>query len=306
MPARRLSRKRVSKSKSLDVRKLSMLVIVVFVFFVLFIIFFLNRSSLWNGKDRLTIVMPDSDGNVTLVVLDPRIGELTRINIPKNTEVSVARGMGDWKIGSVWQLGVQEKLSGRLLADTVTKSLRMTVDAWLPANGNLLIDGSILRIGDVLATSNSNLNVSDKIKVVIFALKTTGKGRVNVKLEETGYLEEVRLTDGEYGYKVKKTIPTKLVKLFYIPEITTEHALVKVNDSSEGSNARNIADVVQVLGAKVVSIENADVNDVDCVVRGAKKATAKYIARAFSCKFLQDDLSDEVVIEFGRGFDKRF
>ena len=103
--------------------------IILLLFLILISVFILTKS-LWDTKSRFALVFANESGKVDLVVVDPHVKTITTISIPPSTQVEVAHQLGQWKLESIYRLGKQEDLDGQLLADTITKSLKLPVDAW--------------------------------------------------------------------------------------------------------------------------------------------------------------------------------
>ncbi len=123
----RNKKKRFSSVKSLGL---------ILLFFTL-LFFLIFQSSFWDSDSKLTLVVNKKDGDVLIAVFNPVVDEVTSITIPKNTQLKVARQLGTWKAGSVWQLGENEDLEGKLLQETITYHLKLPVVAWAdsPAEG---------------------------------------------------------------------------------------------------------------------------------------------------------------------------
>lgn len=122
-----MGRYRFKKYKDSKKKKKSYLIFIVVVFLTLlaFLVFFLTRARYWDGKTKLSVVINERD-NVLISTFDPTLEEVTTVKIPASTQVEVSRSLGSWKLGSVWKLGKNEKVGGRLLQETIVKNFNFS------------------------------------------------------------------------------------------------------------------------------------------------------------------------------------
>lgn len=281
-----------------------------FFVFAIFAIFLASRTKLWDGKNRLTVVFPREDGGIAISVLSPS-GKVTVINVPGDLEVEAARGLGTWKIESLSALGKKEGVEGLLLAETVTKSFGLPIDAWSDKRGLGLTKESYVEVfGALLAKYPTNLTFGDKLRIAMLSLKTRNIERETIDLAKTGYLVKGRLADGEEAYLPSGRMSPYLLSLFAIDEITMKGGRVKVvNSSSDNALAEKIGTIVEVLGAKVVAIEEDEVSNSDCVVKTRQSGLfGSRISKVLGCKVeLSVKIPENFLeIDLGEGFLKRF
>lgn len=290
----RLTRRRQTpKKKKKSILPLLILVIIG----SLFIIFF-SQKSFFDRKTNLSIAVARQDGNVDLVVVNPVEETLTTITIPADTQVTAANQLGVWRIKSIWKLGEQEKLSGELLAKTLTRSFGFPTEAWA--------DESFAK--SLLRTKNTNLSLKDKIKLTVFFNSTKASSKTNVDLVKAGALRPEKLTDGEEGYVLSGKIPASVFAIFGETNISKEGMIVTVEDATNAPGvARKVGEIVEVLGAKVVSISQGQSDIAGCKVIGPESATVEKIAKVFSCRREKDSGGEAgVKIILGKDFAKSF
>ena len=317
-PRRSQSRKRLSKfrrralkKKAKSKAKFRFLKIAVFaiVFFSTLVFISLN-TEFWDGKSNLNLVINKESGEVILAVFDPEVGEIVNISIPGNTQVNVSRQLGTWKMKSVWQLGINEGLVGALLAETVTRHFKLPVVAWAnsPAEGFVSSNPTQL-VKAIFIPYKTNLKIGDRVRLALFSLGVEGTSRVDINLVDTSFLRKTRLTDGGEGFIAKGTLPQKLLVIFADSEISRAGTKVVIKDASSVPGlAEEVGAIIEVLGAKVVSVSKEQQSGVDCEISGKEKDTVEKIARLFSCKVSSAPLegSLDLQILLGEDFAKRY
>jgi hypothetical protein len=133
---------------------------------ILFVYLFLQiMSTVWNGRDKVSIVYVEENGDVGVTVLDPKLSEITTLVIPADTQVDVARNYGTFRIKNVWQLGVNEKYKGSLLADTVTQNFLFPVFLWdeRPPHLEKGSVGSTLKF--IFLPGQTNISFADRVYI---------------------------------------------------------------------------------------------------------------------------------------------
>jgi hypothetical protein len=277
----------------------------------LFFYKFAGPKSVWNGKSRLSLVVAKPDGAASVIILDPTVHSRTIINIPANTQLEVANQLGVWKLSSVWKLGQQEGPGGSLLSDSVMKSFKFPLDAWVSPDGQALLSSNPLSVlKSIFVPRVSSLSFSDRLRLAWYSFNL--KSTANLPLEKTGYIEKARLASGEDGYVIKKNMPIELEHLFFVKEIADEGARVNVkNATGNGEQTSEVSSIINILGAKVVSLQKEEPRDVDCqlLVKSASRTqTPRFLSRIFRCDLLtnQDIGNFDLELVLGTKFAKRF
>jgi hypothetical protein len=299
-PARRLEKRHVS------LRKLLLLIILIGIVF-----FFLGlRGKYWNGKDKLSLGINKSGGEVIVASFDPANGEITTISIPENTQVQVARQLGTWKIGSVWQLGKNEKLGGQLLAETITKNFRFPVFLWADESSSAFTTGNFWpTIKAILNPGKTNVGLGDRVRIGLFSLSVKNTNRININLKETNCLKKTRLVDGEEGYLISGTIPGKITSAFSEEEISSQNLKAIIKDATQKPTIpERVGEIIEVLGIKVGTIKKEEKKDLDCEVLARQDYLRQKIARLFSCIEVkgQPEGNFDLEVRIGEKFAKRY
>lgn len=316
MPAHRRQRRRGSlyKKKRAPNPKIKKYLLIgasaVLVFLMVLLVFSL-RTSVWDGESRISVAIENGAHGVVLAVFDPASERIVSYSIPASTELEAARQLGMWQIGSLWKLGQDENVGGRLLSDTITKSLRLPTEAYASSNAIGIVDGGIFRsvFSAMRSSVNTNLTLGDRIRMAIFSSGLGSKSKIKIEMIDTGYLAAKKLASGEDGYVVKGTVPSSLSKIFADSDLSRQNARIRLTDeTSNGLLARPITDVIETLGSKVLSLERHAESPTDCEIWGSADKTIKKIARVLSCKIVKKDLTSNFNVEIlvGTGFEKRF
>ena len=174
-PAQR--RKRLKASRKKGGFPLVRIIVVLFFITVAFILVsFLTRF--WDGKTKLTMAINTEAGDIIVSSFDPKTESVTNIFIPGSTQLNVSRQLGSWRAKSVWQLGLNEKLVGTLLRETVVKNFSWPLMAWADEPAMGFAKGDFLgTIKAVFTPFKTNLKIGDKIKLAVFALSVKNPKR---------------------------------------------------------------------------------------------------------------------------------
>jgi len=303
MPTRR-KRKLLSKKKHKYKKKYVWLIILLSLLIIG--IYYILRTNKWNGNNKLSLVVRNNDDSLSVLVFDPEIEEIYKLNIPGNTEIEVAGNLGLWKIKSLWKLSSQEGLDGELVVRSITLGMNLPVYNWAdtPALG-LVEPGLKSFFNSVFALYETDLTLGDRLRLFVFSTKIENSKRVEINLDTTSFLEKEILADGEEGYRVSKTSPQNILAIFSEPELSGGVSLVSViNSSGSGRLARDVGEVIEVLGGKISSIDNRDVYDGVCILKTKREATLKIMLKIFECEkyLVQKDQSFDVEIVLGKKF----
>lgn len=306
MPARkrrRPRRKRLVKKNS----RLGSIWVFVFLAFTFLIINLTTRF--WNNTAKLSLVATKEDGGVVVIVFDPLAEKITSIEFPGNTQVEVARQLGTWKIGSLWQLGKNEGLEGKLLAETLVYHFRLPIYIWGDKPAGKFSEGSpLFIISAVFSPYSTNLGFGDRLRLGLFALGVKNSKRENIDLA-LGYLRKTVLIDGEEGYVLPASLPGSIVAIFSDPEVSKLQTKVQIIDrTSRPGVAKRVGKILEAFGAKTALIKDEGVEDFNCLISGRNKETVKKISLLFSCdkEKTYEEGSFDLKVELGEEFARRF
>ncbi|MFH1971512.1 MAG: hypothetical protein ABIJ05_03980 [Patescibacteria group bacterium] len=310
-PAQRRKNLRDFKKKKTS-KKLNIFILLalLFVTIILGLYYFGKRHCL--GDLKISMVFPDTNGNIIVSTFNKEEKEITLINIPQNTQLEVSRQLGSWKAKSLWQLGVNEKYEGKLLQETVTKNFHFPVSIWANEDAFGFVSGNFIKlIKATLFPYKSNLSLGDRLCLFFISFGIQNEKINYYDLSERGVLKGTRLTDGEEGYVVSKDVPMNIMSSFSESISSDFGYMVQiVNATGSRSMAENIGKTIESMGFKITSIkEEASINDdVDCLIYGKDRDIVKKISLIYSCE-RQDNKNDEgfdIVIKLGSKFSKRY
>ena len=268
------------------------------------------QTKYWGTRNKLSTVISAASGDVVISTFDPEGESITNVLIPANTQLDVARGLGSFRAKSIWQLGINEKLGGKLLTETIVKNFHFPVYTWGDNNIKGLADVEFLSIfRAVFFPAKTNLKIGDRIKMAFFSLGVKASKRVNIDLREGQYLKKTRLVDGEEGYLVSGVGLSKLFPTFSENGISQQNLRVNVKDATgQRGVAEQIGATLEVLGVKVASLERKRVEDLDCSFRTKNEDLAKKVSFIFSCKRekIAPEGNFDLELNLGSQFAKRY
>ncbi len=279
-------------------------IVVVFLVFC----FFKFNSRYWNGEDKFTFAYRLENGDAAVSILDPKLSELTTLIIPGNTQVEVARNYGELRIKNVWQLGVNEKIAGNLLAGTITQNFLFPVFLWSDSDAGSLTDGNLLGIlRFVFFPKSTNITFGDRFQAGAFALKINNTGKNLVDLGKNQFLVKQKLNDGQSGYILGGAISPRLTVYFADNNFADKNLRVAVGDATgETGVADKVGQIIEIMGGKIVSVDKKNVLNTDCRVFGSDPKAVKIISNIFSCKISSEKGTFDLEIDLGSAFAKRF
>ena len=309
---RRLSKSRRRKRASRNIvrkgQKWPKVLYLVFAIVVLFLLLF-SKSSYWDTASKIAIVFNGSDGP-QIVVFDKELEEITQILIPKDTETQVSRQLGTWKIGSVWQLGENEKLGGKLLAESITFHLKFPVYAWADRGVRGFVSGGPFSfIKAIILPYKTNLSFADRLKLAQFTLRVREFKKSEIKLSQTSAVRPTKLIDGSEGYQLTGLVPAGILALFSDTQIAQSQTRVVIHDATAKYKlAEEVGEIIEVMGAKVTAIKKEDNGNYDCKVTGADKKSLEKVALFLGCEKSAEEVtgSFDLEIYLGSEFPKRF
>lgn len=299
-----IARKVKRENKSFPFVKLLIPLVILAAIFL----FFKLNTHVWNSRDKTPVVFRQENGDIGVTILDPVLTEITTLVIPGDTEVNVSRNYGTFRLKNVWQMGINEKVGGSLLAETVTQNFLFPVVLW---NGGVTgLDtgnyGKLLRF--IFAPGKSNISISDRIYMTLFSLKIQDIGRSEINLGKSKFLDKKTLNDGQTGYVIAGPISQRLTVYFSDNELSDQNIKVNITDATGLPGVSDkLGEILQVIGGKVVSVDKKTVaEDSDCVISGKSSIAVKKVAYLFSCKIVSSDTSYDIDIRIGKEFAKRF
>lgn len=263
-------------------------------------IFLKLDTKYWNGSDKFDYVYRRGNGDIVVTVLDPKLSESTTLIIPGDTQVDVAGNFGTLRLKNVWQLGLNEKLGGSLLAATVSKNFLMPVFLWSGADAGT--------IKFIFAPVNTNIPLGDRIAMTIFSLQVKSVNSTTVDLGKSQFLKKVNLSDGLPGYILSGPVSERITVNFSDNDFADQSLKVDVVDATgTAGSANTVGQIIEVMGGKVVSVDRKEASpNTDCTVLGNNSKIVKKIATLFGCTTSKEKSVFDLEIRLGVLFANRY
>lgn len=277
-----------------------------------FFLYLKFTTKYWDSHNKVSFVFQKSSGDVAVTVLDPMLGEQTTLIVPGDTEINVAHNYGVFRIKNVWQLGLNEKFGGGLLAQTVTNNFLFPTFLWTSED--------IASPWQFIFTPKlTNISFGDRLSMVMFAFKVKNIDKTEIDLGKNQFLKRQILTDGLPGFVMNGPVSGRLTVYFSdnnfsINAVTGQNIKFGLIDETMSPGvSNNVGSILEVLGGKVVSIEKrtsddkkAEQNNLDCQVYGKNIDAVKKVATLFNCQKTLDKTDLDMVMLMGIKFGKRF
>jgi len=254
-------------------------------------LFLLLNTKYWNGKDKFIFVSRMADGGASVTILDPKLDEETVLTIPGETEVTVARNLGILRLKNVWQLGINEKIEGRLAAETISQNFLFPVF--------LFRDDS---------SHKTNIPLGDSLLIKFFLIGIKPINKSEIDLAKSQFLSKVKLNDGTTGYRLSAPVSGVLTSYFSDNDLANLTLRVGIVDGTgKAGVAQKVGEMIEVLGGKIVSIDKKEIlAGSDCVINGKDAQVARKLANLFSCKVQSQKTDFDIEVTLGEKFGKRF
>lgn len=266
-------------------------------------------TKFWSRDAALSVVFPQTSGDVEIASFNPTDDSISTITIPAETQVRVARQLGTWRIKNVWKLGQNEKLGGQLLAETVTREFGVPVYAWADEGfAGFSKPDPISVLKATIGYYKSNIGLGDRLRLAMFSFGVKNFKRSDINLKDTRFLSKKVLVDGGEGYVLSDNLSGSLLAEFYDSRLAKGDTKIKIIDDTGNSGiAEDIGKIAEVVGLKVASIQKEQESNADCQISGSNAYAVKKMAILFSCDEKKlDDENFDVVMKVGTDFTKRY
>lgn len=300
-----IAKKNKKEKKSLPIFRLLIPLLILLAVFMYFKI----STRVWNGTDKIAITYRKENDDVAIVIADSKFEEITTLVIPGDTQVDVARNLGTIRIKNVWQLGVNEKVEGALLPETITQNFLFPVFLWGDFDTNGLGSGNIGQILHfILIPGSTNVSLGDRIAIGFYAMKVKSFGRTEINLGKSQFLSKQKLSDGQNGYVISGRPQERLTAYFSDNEITGGNLRMNIVDATgESGISEKVGEILQIVGGKVVSVDKkVQAENMDCIVSGTNSKIVSKVSRLFSCKEGREKTTFDLDIKMGSKFAERF
>ena len=275
------------------------------------------RHRVWDGKSRLNIALAGE--KTYLLGLDPVDSEIILIEIPSETQIEVAFGLGSYPIDSVFELSRLEKKEGILLAQTLENNLAIPVKAWVDYQKkidfhqpkNLFFQ---LIYSSLKGEAKTNLTNWDRLQL-LYTIKDVSVFRSNsYNLSNLNLLEEVELPDKNKGLRIEpERIDAFIQSHFQEKKLREENLTIEVINTTQFPGlAERGARLLNNLGVEVVGVNNQEEKINRCQLIGEKELknnySVKFIRQIFDCQWkdFQEEGRADLILILGEDYRKKF
>lgn len=265
---------------------------------------FVELSKTIRSDEKIILAVRQENDDVHVHIIDPKIRSYNILDIPSETLTDASNGLGEWRLGALWKLGLNDNVGGEYMRKSLTRDFNIPVVFWSDFAGEAYATNNVPgKIKIVSGRYLTNMRYSDRLALLFFSFKIPESGRKYTDLKETSFLTSSKLPDGEEGYIVEDTFPVFLLPLFS----QDKFANMKIKLVSAGlkdSEIKNISKTIEVMGGKVAFIERKEEKDIVCEVWSEDEKLRKKIISIYSC---QEDLNVnksgfDLVITLGKRF----
>mgnify|MGYP001618827341 FL=1 len=231
--------------------------------FIFLAIIFFKISTL----DKFIYVTKTSDNLTKIIVVDSKKDKNIIYKIPAGTLLKSSRGLGEYKIESLWILGKKENFEGKLVSESISSNYSIPLYLWK--------DGV-----------KTNLNIFQRIKVFFNKYQNDNNDLefVSFDLPSSILIDFINNDIQEAGLSVE------------LNDLTGDQDVVK-----------NVSSILGNLGTKISTYTKGYEEDFDCQIYGSNTKAVKIIANIFGCKISKEDVTtSDIKIKLGGKFADRF
>lgn len=226
-----------------------------------------SKSYSWNKDYVINLVLKGKD--IALLSFNPKMEELTLINLPDNLLIEVPRGFGRWQIRSIYDLGESNKKGeGVLLLEQSVSSLfglpiDGTIDFYKEGDKDIpvLVESfrKDINIFNILGRTRTNLTLFDLIKLKT-SLSSVRFDKVKiVNLHDLFLLDKEKLADGTEVFSAELAKLDSAAANLSDPYFKDEYKGVAIFNATEKPMlATSVARVVTNMGGNVISVANSE------------------------------------------------
>lgn len=262
------------------------------------------RTYTWDGTFNINVVLQGE--NTFLLSYNPQNKTVILIPIPKNTYVDTAYGMGQWQMGSVYNLGETSETNGvNLTEKTVSALFGIPIDGFIQLKGGIsdkkadqVVDAlkkSPLNIFSIISDLKSDLTLWELIKLK-FALADVRFDKVKIlDLQKLDVLLSEELPDKTEVFSVDNIRIDGVLSSLIDPNIRDESVSISVfNGTDESLLAQKGARILTNTGAHVITTSNTNKKFKKTFVYGKKSKTLVRIAQIFSSPCQNKEECDKI------------
>ncbi len=247
--------------------------------FISFFYYFLRQGQFWDSTSRMRVLLGSPNAEAQYLLIDPKRGEIAVYGLDNSEEVEAAYGLGKWKIGSLWKLGVQEnKGGGEMTAKSLVRGYGLPVEGYLQYGGPVE-PFSLAR--SLIFAKETNMYLRDRLTLAWFVL------HARVSNESALTQSTIILTAEE------------------LSAVTDGIVTITNTQNLTDRQSKAVSLLVSNLGGKVLDFSTLQDNiDQYCSVSG-KSIFAQKLAHVLNCNFTKTD-DPTTHLALGNEFAKNF
>jgi hypothetical protein len=237
-----------------------------------------------NSKDKIVLAVRQSNDDVHIHIIEPNNRSYHLLKIPSQTLVNSSHGLGDWRIGSLWKQGINDKVGGEYLRKSIVREFNIPVLNWADSTAEQYFDKSFLGNIRLLGTHFlTDLSYGDRLVLFYYSTQISNSERSVNDLSDTSFIDPAKLPDGEEGYVVNDAFPQFLLPVFSQDKVSNSKIKI-VNHGLNEAEVRNVAKTFEVMGGKVAFIERGQFEESVCRIGGVDKEIVGKIAKLYTCE----------------------
>ena len=313
MPARKTRRTPSVKKKRLT-PVVKYLILIAFLAIFGFVLWKMGEAwtkRLWKDGSRITIVVANPSPEV--FSYNPENASITQFTVPSDAQLDASGGYGSWSAASLWDLGIQERAGGQILARSIQRSFGIPVNGWTGRGGNVLFaEGELGWFS--LVNIQSNLTFFDKVNLLLASGRVGRLSRANIDLEQRGVIKPKSLADGTKGFVINPDKSLSELDTLRDDKVFLDQKALKITNAASVSGlAAQVSRVASVLGLRVISTDSTKGKVLGvCTVRGKdselKSFAARRLVATYGCESEVGDPSGPTNLEIilGAKFAKEY
>lgn len=281
---------------------------IVFLLLLIFTFFFLVIKKPFRMSSKEVFAVNQQNGDVHIHIIDPDTKDYSIVRIPGKTQVEASKNLGQWKIQSLWKLGMDEGVGGQILVKSLTKSIGIPVYQWADYKAEGFTKGGYYeRFLATFSGYKTNIPFTDRIAIGLFTFSIKDAQRNFIDLEQSNFLTDTKLVDGTEGFLVTGNYPNKLLPILIDRNIAVSESKIKLIDSgASNSSIAAVVRIIEVIGGKVSLVERSGDDKAVCEVYSKDERVSTFIGNLYNCNIVQEITSEDnfdLIIELGTNFE---
>lgn len=258
----------------------------------------------WDERFSINVILQGR--NIFLLSYSKQNKSAVLITLPKNTYVDVAYGMGQWQLGSVFNLGETGQTNGmNLVEKTISMLFGLPVDGFIELKGDLFDKDSSevvdalkkgpLNIFSIISNLKSDLTLWELIRLK-FALSDVRLDKIKIlDLRKLGILSQVELPDKTHVFSIDNAALDGVLDSLIDPAMREEALSVAVlNGTLEPLVAQKGARILSNNGVNVIITSNTEKKFKRSFVYGKESKTLTRLVQIFNSPCSKKEECDKI------------